>query len=352
MLLTRTAMKPILHITNGDSAADIIGVCGLGGNVLPWRDPMHHGPFLPGLSLDEISRVRIDYLNGALSSPYESVHSLGQHGFSERDAILASAPEYKEVVLWFEHDLLDQLQLLQLLDWFGRNGKFDFKLSLICIDHFKGVTNFRGIGQLTPEQMATLFSSRQPVTQTLMELASTYWVAYCSTEPQALLQLLKAKSPNDDKTLPFLSAALARHCQEFPWISDGLTRTERQLLKLVASGVTKPKRVFIDNMECETCLYVGDWRTYSQIAQLCESTQPLLSCVSAEEFSHPYNSSLTGREFDDQQLCITEFGMRVLEGEVSAADTLVRNMWLGGVHLNNESQMWFWDDQKQQFSYA
>lgn len=33
-----------LHITNGDCAAEIIKASSLGGDVLPWRDPMHHVP--------------------------------------------------------------------------------------------------------------------------------------------------------------------------------------------------------------------------------------------------------------------------------------------------------------------
>jgi len=53
-----------LHITNGDSAADIIRQCGIAGDVLPWRDPMHHGPFPHGFSLHELGRLRIAYLCG------------------------------------------------------------------------------------------------------------------------------------------------------------------------------------------------------------------------------------------------------------------------------------------------
>lgn len=277
-------MPDTLRITNGDGAADTIQTCGVDGDVLPWRDPMHHGPYLPRLSLQQLSRVRIAYLEGDVKSPHESTSRVGPHGFTKRDSVLESAYKYNEVVLWFEHDLLDQLQILQLLDWFALAAPLEFKLSLICINQFDRITNFRGIGQLTPEQMATLYLKRQPVTSAQLQSAQIYWGAYCATEPKALLQLLKVHSTKSESVSPFMAAALMGHCQEFQWTVDGLTRTERQLLKLVANGVTDPHQVFLNNMNFESHLYIGDWRTYSQIAELCESQHPLIACESGERF--------------------------------------------------------------------
>ncbi len=43
--------------------------------------------------------------------------------FRARDAIFRRHGEFKTVVLWFEHDLYDQLQLLQILDFLaGENA--------------------------------------------------------------------------------------------------------------------------------------------------------------------------------------------------------------------------------------
>lgn len=343
-------MSDSLHITNGDSAANIIKVCGVGGDVLPWRDPMHHGPFLPDLSLQQLSRIRIDYLSGDIASPLESVRGVGPHGFSERDSMLENAHEYGEVVLWFEHDLLDQLQILQLFDWFARAEPFEFKLTLICINEYAGIADFRGIGQLTPAQMSTLYASRQSVTSDQLKFAQAYWSAFTSSEPHALLELLKTTPANADKVSPYLAASLMRHCQEFPWTVDGLTRTERQILKLVGSGVSKPQRIFIDNMDAESCLYIGDWRTYSQIEALCESAQPLLVCKSEAPFLHPNTSGISADAFNEQQLCLTPLGKSVLDGETSVADTHTRDVWLGGVHLNGDARMCFWNEQTQLFS--
>jgi hypothetical protein len=59
--------------------------------------------------------------------------------FSRRDQVLADSLGQDEVVLWFEHDLYDQLQLIQILDWYAHQDLRQTKLTLICAVHCKPV---------------------------------------------------------------------------------------------------------------------------------------------------------------------------------------------------------------------
>jgi len=70
--------------------------------------------------------------------------------FRLRDEHLASASRYREIILWFEHDLLDQLQILQILDRLAGAEFASTRLSMICINSYPGVDPFRGLGQLDP----------------------------------------------------------------------------------------------------------------------------------------------------------------------------------------------------------
>jgi len=45
--------------------------------------------------------------------------------------------------------------LIYLLDWFSKLSRGKTKLSLICVGEFRGVEDFRGLGQLTGEQLTT-----------------------------------------------------------------------------------------------------------------------------------------------------------------------------------------------------
>src|SRR5688500_15562136 len=94
-----------LHITNGDSAIPVIRAAGVGGEILPWRDVLHEGPVRAELSLEELSALRLAFLFDAYGADRERA----EREFAERDALLAGAPARPEVVLWFEHDLYDQL---------------------------------------------------------------------------------------------------------------------------------------------------------------------------------------------------------------------------------------------------
>src|SRR5512135_2562234 len=103
-------MPGTLHITNGDSVQ--IGSTGLGGEVLFWRDVWHEGPVPAGLPLEKLTASRAKFL--ARYGNQGQAESL-EH-MRARDRTLANFNTYQEVVLWFEHDLYDQLQLLQILD--------------------------------------------------------------------------------------------------------------------------------------------------------------------------------------------------------------------------------------------
>ncbi len=123
-----------LHVTNGDAAAERILDAGVGGSVLPWRDVLHEGPVPCGLSFDDLTVVRAEFIGGAGWDDPETVLSR----LRWRDAMLAGFPAYAEVVLWFEHDLYDQLQLLQVLDWFNAVDAGPVRLSLINPGEFLG----------------------------------------------------------------------------------------------------------------------------------------------------------------------------------------------------------------------
>src|SRR6478752_6215362 len=98
----------MIHVTNGDSVVRAIGEAMRSHDVLPWRDVLHEGPPPEGLTLEKMSDVRAQFLAECGWATYKSV--LREMG--GRDTALLTAPT---VTLWFEHDLYDQLQLIQIL---------------------------------------------------------------------------------------------------------------------------------------------------------------------------------------------------------------------------------------------
>jgi hypothetical protein len=72
----------MLHVTNGDSAAEKIRSAGIPGSVLPWRDVLHEGPVPCGLSLDELRTVRARLIADVVWATFEDA----LRGFAQRDA--------------------------------------------------------------------------------------------------------------------------------------------------------------------------------------------------------------------------------------------------------------------------
>src|SRR5271170_4721894 len=98
----------MLHITNGESVIHSFAAARLEGAYLSWLDVLYDGP-VPDLPHEALSDVRAR----ATSAMGWGEEARVRSAFAARDAALASFRDYDEVVLWFEHDLFDQLQLIQ-----------------------------------------------------------------------------------------------------------------------------------------------------------------------------------------------------------------------------------------------
>jgi hypothetical protein len=289
----------MLHITNGDSTAALLRRTGVTGSVIAWRDILHDGPVPAGLALEAMSDVRARFLASMGAGNLPDL----LREFGARDAALRSA---RNVVLWFEHDLYDQLQLIQILATLAMQR--ETSAELICVGTFPGVDVFHGLGDLTPVQLASLWPARRRVRSTHVTLGARAWKAFTSPDPLAVRELVAT----DTSALPFLRPALERFLEEFPSPPDGLSRTERQLLRAVAAGNTTFETVFRANQEQEAAPFLGDTVVQNRIDGLTRARMPLLT---------------------PPPITLTEAGQRVLAGEADARELNGLDRWLGGVRL-------------------
>ena len=312
-----------LHITNGDSAANIMQKAGISGDILPWRDVLHEGPVPAGLSLKNLSDVRARYLSScSWTGPFEQI----RESFKERDDLLSSFHQYEKIVLWFEHDLYDQLQILQILDWFSEQDLDDNTLKMICIDRY--------LGLLTPAEMAALVNEENDVTGAQLALAKKAWKTFCAPSHQALQDLLN----EDTQALPYLDGAIKRLLEEYPDYQNGLSRTENQALLILTSGPLPPGQLFDKYMETEERRFLGDSSFWDILREMLVSEPPLLTL--------PENIELSLPSTPDQLLTISQTGKDVLQGKQNWLDIKPIDRWIGGVHLY-QSDIWHWNPEKQ-----
>jgi hypothetical protein len=295
----------VLHITNGESVS--LPQTGLPGQVIYWNDTLHDGPVPRGLPLQELSRVRERFLAEFFGMPPAGV------SFVRRDQAIANFRDHEEVVLWFEHDLYDQLQLIQILDWFSHQDLDRTRLSLISVDTY--------LGHMQPEQLRPLFETRHSVTAAELKTARAAWDAFCSSDPTGLAALVDS----DTSALPFLRDALLRHLQQFPALHNGLSRAERQILQLTEAGLSEFRELFPAAQKLEEHIWMGDSTFHQYLGGLTGVRHPLLGSVNA------------GFE-------TTAFGRQVYEGREDHIRANGINRWLGGVHLCEGAPVWRWDE--------
>lgn len=307
-----------LHVTNGDSV-----VCGfreaeLEGDYLSWTDLLYEGP-IPRTTLDELSPIRARFLADVGWVSYEQ--ALGH--FSARNETLKSFPKYDEIVLWFEHDMADQLQLIQIFHWFKRQRLDKTRLSLVSVDAFPGVTPFYGLGQLTGKQLAELFPQRKAVTEQQLATGYEAWEAFCAPEPIALLNLVS----RDLSALRFLKNALRRFLEEYPSLSNGLSRTERQILFAAAAGRRKRVEIYQAAKEKEEAPFMGDLSVWLRLDRLTAGPAPALQ----RSTENSYQISYSGRNFLENRA-----------DWIQNRDGI--DVWLGGVHLRGKTDLWRRDE--------
>jgi hypothetical protein len=291
----------MLHITNGDAAAGLIRDARLGGQVVCWNDLLHEGP-VPAVPADELRAIRARFLADCRWASYES--ALMQ--LERRDSRVAQSND--QILLWFEDDLVDQLQLIQALD--ALDGR---PAGLIMVD--------ARLGSLTVFKVRTLMPQAAPVTAAQYELAKRAWAAFRAPDPMGMQELVQGET----SALEYLADALNRLLQQYPSARDGLARSERQVLQVVASGAKDRKDAFVRDQKMEHPEFMSDAAFQLYIDRLLKCRVPLLS----EE---------AGR------LALTEAGREMLLGRTDYVKLNGLDRWLGGVQLSGESCRWRWDE--------
>ena len=324
-------MRPtVLHVTNGESAGNTLRRTAIGGAVLPWQDALHDGP-VPAQPREALRRTRAAFL--------------AQCGWGSRQALLASLERRDDqllqafrddlhVVLWFEHDLYDQLQLLDVL---ALAHAEQAEPELIVVGSFPGKPSFAGLGELTSSELETLWPSRRRAEPATLEAAADAWAALTAPEPTRLAECAARQTTH----LPFLEAALQRLLEELPAASVGLSGTERRALEAVSGGARTPTAAFVAAQRLEDAPFLGDTWFYRALSELGQGSGRLVESRDGASLP-PAPPVSDGRLYARLELRLTATGERTLRGDADRVHLLGVDRWVGGTHVT-ATELWRWD---------
>ena len=310
ILIRGVQMLKVLNIVNGDVTVEIIKKAHINGDFLPWRDFLHEGPVPQSVSIDKLSEIRANFIHKQGFGSLEKI----EKEFQERDEVIKNYHKYQKIILWFEHDLYDQLQLLQVLSWFQSNNIDNIKLSLICTDNY--------LGECSPNKIRKLLGCEENIGKEHLELAQKAWFAFTQTNPTAWFKLL-----DDDLHLfPFLKDAVIRMLEEYPNTRNGLSRSAHQALLAISRGIKNPKEIFQNCQNYEKQKFMGDVIFWKILDEFIEN-------------------KLIYSQNNGQILQITPLGQKVLNGKINYLHIKATERWIGGTQLSND-KAWCWNIKK------
>jgi hypothetical protein len=323
----------MLHIHNGDSSANSLKESNIAGENFAFREALIAGATPQGLSNEEWLKVRAQALTGEYTLDYQKCYD----DLLQQQEALSKLGNHEEVILWFEHDWFCQLHLVYLLQHIAAMDLPQTTVSLVCINEFPGREDFRGLGELNSEQMASLFDKRTIVTNTQKQLAQQVWQGYCSATPEALCSLLQ----QDTSALPFLKTALQKHLAQFPSTQNGLGIVENTALQLLHDRHANFSQLFQAFGKAEPVFGLGDTQFWDILKRLVEATEPAL-LIDVKDI----DQAIKADTFLQASIQITQFGEDVLSGVKDFIQTNGIDQWLGGVHLSTD-QVWRWNAEAQ-----
>ncbi|MCP4596998.1 DUF1835 domain-containing protein [Neptuniibacter sp.] len=364
-----------LHITNGDVAGEMLTLLfSKDDEILCWRDLLHDGP-MPAGDYSLFVKARSGYLSELLAEdpegPQLTAAAIAEDFIKRQglfDSITDDQAKYDEIVLWFEHDLYDQLQLAEIC---FRLLQLDTNrlpvISIICIDNHPEVPVFHGLGNLTPPLLEELFPSRSTLTGYQLQAAADVWQVLLSDTPDRLAALVGSEVEG----WPFMAEALRRFCCEYPALETGLTLTQTyillallkapdelpalhlQLQQMERQGVlsdgenadqryysilTGPAtfgRIFHHLQQLEVAPFMGDLSVRMELNRLCNAAVPYVAAIPG----------------DKPVYRLTETGAKALMGQAHWRELNGYDLWRGGVHITDQ-QTWYWDQANKRFVKA
>ena len=283
-------MSKVFHITSGDIAGGSLARAGLPGEVFVWHDILYDGPRQPGWPSENTLKARALFLEeftaGGLDRDYilNTLHDQYQK--------LSEAASYERIVLWFDACLFDQSMLAHILTCLSHKGMR--KVELLCVDAFPGIEPFHGLGQLQPEQLASLYHNRCLVTDDQFRFAAVVDKAFATQDADLLTELSETTEPS----LPWVPAAVTRWLQEQPDRTTGLGRLESLALTAIRAGCETPGKIFASVAAADTPpQFWGDTTLWAKINGLADRMPPLVQIEGPADRLPQWESQVPLNEF-------------------------------------------------------
>jgi len=331
------AQRERLIVTSGDSASGGVRVAAIADRVERTSQQLVWGPV-------PLRDDPLEFLAARFAAWDADLDTTDQPEDWERDALsprlarhqswehhLAAFHEYDRIELWIDPRPNAQLQLLQLLDWLGRQVALAEKVFLMQAD--------QPIGGCGPFDIRSLCTRVAKVGRPQFELAARAWHAFCEATPQSWFDLLSS----DLAALPRVRATVRALLAELPATATGLRATERRLLERVAEGGATWRSVFPKMLRFDEVGVFSYWELGRLLDDLARGSSPAITGLPDGPFDMALHDDPARLEqYQLSELRLSPFGEALLRGEEDFVRTRAVRFWWGGTKVTHE-RLWRWD---------
>ena len=251
----------ILHITNGDSTTNYLQKLKIQGDFITWREMLCEGKTEVKVGSEQFWKSRFDFLKNSYKITKKQFIDLTLKEYRN----LCNQKTQEEIVLWFEHDLFCQVNMLAVISWLKRYRK-GRKISLVCSGTLPGSDSLFGLSQLSEKQIKNHYKNKVELTLDDIEYADYVWQLYCANNP---IQLQNVYQYQPSKTFKYLTDGLLAHLQRFPSLGNGLNAIENNILTIVSENTLETKNKLVGAiLQSENNYGFGDMQYFKKVNDL------------------------------------------------------------------------------------
>lgn len=209
-----------------------------------WREVLVQGPLFYQVDSELFWDMRAQFMEVAYDVKLAEYKKKSLAEFAKLRQFKAG-----EIVLWFEHDLFCQINLVALLSHILRNKK-NCKVSLVCVGDYPGFKMRVGLGQIPTADYVPLYEQRVILDKKDLLLADRAWMLFCGKQLDKLSELKSDK-------LIYLKRALVSARQLFSPPGE-LSSLEKEILAMAEEEGKTNKHIISQLLAKHNELGFGD----------------------------------------------------------------------------------------------
>ncbi|WP_442266005.1 DUF1835 domain-containing protein [Tenacibaculum sp. ZS6-P6] len=253
-------MSTFLHITNGDVTTQILKNLKIEGEIITWREMLCEGKTTTDVGSEDFWKIRYDFLSSAYKVTKKTFID-----FTLKEYRNLCKQNQDEIVLWFDHDLFCQVNLVAVVSWLKKYRK-GRKITLVQTNISDQSQSRYGFSGISKDELTVLYNNRVTLSQDDIEYADYIWQLYCSDSP---LRLETVHKFNPSSPFIYLTDAINAHLRRFPSLENGLNKIENTILHTVNTSNLKNENDLIRSLLTNQKVYgFGDVQYSNKIKEL------------------------------------------------------------------------------------